>query len=147
MSNPYDLDRFVEAQDQRAGVTTLYEQALDELRAGRKQSHWMWFVFPQLAGLGSSLMAQKYAIRSREEADAYLTHPLLGSRLLTCVALVQAVGGRSAHEIFGSPDDMKFRSCLTLFAHAAKDGAVFQSALGKYFGGAFDPESMRILGV
>ena len=145
MSDPYDLDRFVEAQDARAGASTVYEQALAELRAGAKRSHWMWFVFPQLAGLGSSFMAQKYAIGSREEAGAYLAHPALGPRLLACVAAVQAVQGRTAHEIFGSPDDMKFRSCLTLFAHTAGGNAVSTAALAKYYGGVFDPASMQIL--
>jgi uncharacterized protein (DUF1810 family) len=146
MSNPYDLNRFVEAQDARDGEVTVYERALGELRSGSKRSHWMWFVFPQVAGLGSSFMAQKYAIASRAEAKAYLTHPVLGPRLLACVAAVQAVQGRSAHEVFGSPDDMKFRSSLTLFAQAAVDDAVFLAALAKYYGGALDPGSMRILG-
>ncbi|HEY2356269.1 MAG TPA: DUF1810 domain-containing protein [Phenylobacterium sp.] len=147
MSEPYDLDRFVEAQDARTGASTVYGQALAELRAGAKRSHWMWFVLPQVSGLGSSFMAQKYAIGSREEAGAYLAHPVLGPRLMACVAAVQAVEGRSAHEIFGSPDDMKFRSCLTLFAHAMPENAAFKVALAKYYGGAFDPGSMQILGV
>src|SRR5262245_14233201 len=106
----YDLDRFVDAQN------GAYERALSELRAGHKRSHWMWFIFPQIAGLGSSSMAEKYAIRSAEEASAYLADPVLGSRLLRCVDAVLAIEGKSAHEIFGSPDDLKLRSSMTLFA-------------------------------
>jgi uncharacterized protein (DUF1810 family) len=143
VSDSYDLARFVEAQDARG----TYGRALAELRAGAKQSHWMWFVFPQLAGLGASPMAQRYAIASRDEAAAYLAHPVLGPRLRDCVAAVNAVDGRTAHEIFGSPDDLKFHSCLTLFAHATADNAGFLTALAKYYGGAFDPASMRRLGV
>jgi uncharacterized protein (DUF1810 family) len=135
------LQRFVEAQDTGGA----YDRALAELRAGRKQTHWMWFVFPQLAGLGSSLMAQRYAIASLEEAAAYLSHPILGPRLREGVAAANAVQDRTAHEIFGSPDDMKFRSSLTLFAHATADNAGFLAALGTYYGGAFDPASMRLL--
>jgi len=142
MTDPHDLQRFVDAQD--AGGT--YARALAELRAGEKRSHWMWFVFPQLAGLGSSAMAQRYAIASRDEAAAYLAHPVLGPRLRECVAAVNAVEGRTAHEIFGSPDDWKFRSCLTLFAHATAENADFLTALETYYGGEFDPASMRILG-
>jgi uncharacterized protein (DUF1810 family) len=141
MSDPFDLQRFVDAQD-RGGT---YQEALAELRAGRKRTHWMWYVFPQLAGLGSSPMAQMYAIASREEAAAFLAHPLLGPRLRACVAAVNAVEGRTAHEIFGSPDDHKFRSCLTLFAHATTENADFLAALAKYYEGAFDPASMRLL--
>ena len=138
----YDLQRFVDAQD--AGGT--YERALAELRAGQKRSHWMWFVFPQLAGLGFSPMAQRYAIASLDEAKAYLAHPVLGPRLRACVAAVNAVAGRTAHDIFGSPDDWKFRSCLTLFAHATPDNADFLTAVSSYYGGEYDPASLKILG-
>lgn len=132
MSDPFDLQRFVDAQ---AGV---FDAALAELRAGRKRTHWMWFVFPQIAGLGSSAMAQAYAISGLPEARAYLAHPVLGPRLRAVTEAVNAVEGRSAHEIFGSPDDLKFRSSMTLFARASEE-AVFRGALAKYFGGAEDP--------
>jgi uncharacterized protein (DUF1810 family) len=139
----YDLQRFVDAQD--AGGT--YERALAELRAGQKRTHWMWFVFPQLAGLGASPMAQRYAIASLDEAKAYLAHPVLGPRLRACVAAVNAVTGRSAHDIFASPDDWKFRSCLTLFAHATPDNGDFLAALSSYYRGEYDPASLKILGL
>jgi uncharacterized protein (DUF1810 family) len=126
------LQRFVEAQD---GV---YQQALAELKAGAKRSHWMWFIFPQIAGLGHSAMAQRYAVTDLEEARAYLAHPLLGLRLRECTQAVLDVSGKSAHQIFGSPDDLKFRSSLTLF-HKASPNDVFQSALNKYFDGKSDP--------
>ncbi len=128
----FDLERFVSAQ------TPIIERAVDELRGGRKRSHWMWFVFPQIAGLGRSVMADYYAIAHLDEARAYLAHPLLGSRLKTCTELVLAVEGKSAHDIFGSPDDFKFRSSMTLFAVAAPEDKIFQSALEKYFGGEGD---------
>jgi uncharacterized protein (DUF1810 family) len=133
MTQTFDLQRFVDAQNDQ------YVEVLRELRAGHKTSHWMWYIFPQIRGLGSSFTAQKYAIASREEARAYLEHPLLGARLLECTQLVLAVQGRSAHAIFGSPDDLKFRSCMTLFARAADDSQLFEQALQKYFGGAPDP--------
>ncbi len=142
MSDPFDLKRFVDAQD--AGEA--YARALAELRAGRKQTHWMWFVFPQLAGLGASAMAQRYAISGPDEARAYLAHRVLGPRLLACVTAVNAVEDRSAHEIFGSPDDLKFRSCATLFGRISDDPGVFRAALGRYFGGAEDPATLRLLG-
>jgi uncharacterized protein (DUF1810 family) len=138
MGDRYDLQRFVEAQ---AGV---YEQACAELRAGRKRSHWMWFVFPQIRGLGSSPMAVRFAISGREEARAYLEHPLLGSRLRECAGIVVGVKGRTVEEIFGYPDDLKFHSSMTLFAKAAEgsEGSegerVFGVALEKYFGGEMD---------
>ena len=138
--DPYRLDRFVEAQ------RTSYDQALSELRRGRKTSHWMWFVFPQLAGLGSSPMAQRYAIGSLDEARAYLGHPVLGERLRTCTAAVNRVPGRSAHAIFGSPDDVKFRSSMTLFAAAAPDEPLFAEALATYFGAEPDPLTLAKLG-
>lgn len=128
----YDLERFVEAQN------SVYTQVIRELRAGSKQSHWMWFVFPQIAGLGHSSMARRYAISSLSEAAAYLDHPVLGDRLRECTRLVNAVDGRSISEIFGYPDDLKFHSSMTLFAHAAKDNVVFREALEKYFDRAED---------
>jgi uncharacterized protein (DUF1810 family) len=138
MADPHDLARYVDAQD--AGGT--YARALAELRAGRKQSHWMWFIFPQIAGLGFSPMAQRYAISSLHEARAYLAHPVLGPRLRECVAAMNANAGRTAPEILGSPDDIKFRSCLTLFAEATADNADFRAALAKYYGGEGDPETL-----
>ena len=132
MSNPYELKRFVDAQE---GV---YEQACAELRAGRKRSHWMWFVFPQIRGLGSSPTAVRFAISGMEEARAYLEHPVLGLRLRECAGIVVGVEGRSVEEIFGYPDDLKFHSSMTLFAKAAAEAGVFGEALGKYFGGRMD---------
>ena len=123
-----ELSRFVDAQ---AGV---YGTVLAELRAGRKQTHWMWFIFPQLAALGRSPTAKFYGLAGLEEAREYLRHEVLGPRLLECTGLVNAVSGRSAHEIFGSPDDLKFRSCVTLFHHAAPKEAMFTEALQKYCG-------------
>jgi uncharacterized protein (DUF1810 family) len=131
--DPYGLERFVEAQS-----NDVHAQALGELRAGHKASHWMWFVFPQIAGLGSSFTAVKFAISSKEEAKAYLDHPVLGHRLRACTELVTGVQGRSARQIFGPPDDMKFRSCMTLFASVAPDDSPFKRALDKYFAGELD---------
>jgi len=139
MSDPFDLQRFVDAQKRN------YDDALAELKAGRKTSHWMWYVFPQIAGLGFSAMAQTYAIGSLAEAKAYLSHPVLGPRLRECVAAVNAVTGRTAHEIFGSPDDVKFRSSLTLFAAAAPEEPLFGQALAAYFGGEPDPRTLEAL--
>ena|SRR5665647_359711 len=132
MTHRYDLARFVSAQ---AGA---YDDVLAQLRAGRKRSHWMWFVFPQLAGLGHSAMAQRYAIGSLDEARAYLAHPVLGERLRECSRLVLAVPGGDAHEIFGSPDDLKFHSSMTLFDRAAPQEPVFRRCLQKHFGGRLD---------
>jgi uncharacterized protein (DUF1810 family) len=132
MSDRFDLQRFVEAQ---AGV---YEQACAELRAGRKRSHWMWFVFPQIRGLGSSPMAVRFAISSLEEARAYLEHAVLGKRLLECAGIVVGVTGKTVEEIFGYPDDLKFHSSMTLFAKAQEGGGVFGEALERYFGGEMD---------
>jgi uncharacterized protein (DUF1810 family) len=126
--DPHDLARFVAAQE---GV---YTRALDELRRGRKTSHWMWFVFPQLAGLGGSPTAARYAIASLDEARAYLSHPVLGPRLVACVETVNGLTGATAEGVFGSPDVLKFRSCLTLFAQAAPDAAPFRRALETYYG-------------
>ena len=136
---PFDLERFVSAQ------ADVIERVRAELQRGRKQSHWMWFVFPQLAGLGSSPMANRYAIASLAEARAYLVHPLLGARLRECSELVLAIEGKKAGDMFGAPDDLKFRSCLTLFAEAAPDEIVFNVALEKYFAGAKDPRTLALL--
>jgi uncharacterized protein (DUF1810 family) len=133
------LDRFTAAQD---GV---YPRVIEELSAGRKRSHWMWFIFPQLAGLGSSAMAQRYALGGLDEARAYLAHPLLGARLRECSALVLAVQGATVHGIFGAPDNMKFHSSMTLFAQAAPDDALFRACLGKYFGGVPDQATLDLL--
>jgi uncharacterized protein (DUF1810 family) len=138
--DPFDLQRFVDAQ------APVMEAVRAELRAGRKRTHWMWFVFPQLRGLGSSSMARHYGISSLEEARAYLAHPVLGPRLRECCALLLAVPGRSAHEILGSPDDLKFRSCLSLFSLAAPDETVFGQALQRFYGGAADPRTLALCG-
>lgn len=143
MTAPHNLQRFVDAQ------LGIYEEVLAELRAGRKTSHWMWFVFPQLQGLGVSPTARFYALGGLEAAQAYLAHPLLGARLLECTRLVNAVPGHTLHEIFGTPDDLKFRSCMTLFAAAAgseAEGRPFREALVKYCAGAGDPRTLGLLG-
>jgi uncharacterized protein (DUF1810 family) len=134
----FDLERFIDAQDR------VYSRVIAELEAGEKRSHWMWFVFPQLAGLGHSAMAQHYGIEGIEEARAYLAHPVLGARLGECVELVMRHGDRTAHAIFGSPDDLKFRSSLTLFDRAADDGP-FSSALEMFFDGSGDPRTGAML--
>jgi uncharacterized protein (DUF1810 family) len=143
-ADPYDLARFVAAQ------APCYARVREELAAGEKTSHWMWFIFPQLRGLGMSSTARRFGLSGLEEARAYLAHPLLGSRLRECARLVLAVEGRSAHAIFGSPDDLKLRSCLTLFAQAvapspAPDTRVFGEALAKYYGGEPDPRTLELL--
>jgi len=135
----YDLGRFLTAQ---AGV---YEQALAELTRGRKQSHWMWFVFPQIAGLGFSEMSQRYAIADAREARAYLAHPVLGPRLRACFQATLAVDGRTAHQIFGSPDDVKLRSSATLFAAVSEPDSVFQQVIDKYFDGQPDLQTQQLL--
>ena len=136
---PFDLDRFVQAQEPvLAGV-------LRELGEGRKRTHWMWFVFPQIAGLGHSAMAQRYAIASPAEARAYLRHPVLGPRLTECTGLVNRVQGRSIHQILGSPDDLKFHSSMTLFALADPGEAAFRQALEKYFDGVPDARTVEAL--
>ena len=134
-----DLQIFVQAQED------IYEQALAELKNGSKESHWMWFVFPQIAGLGNSEMARKYAIPNLADAKAYLSHDLLGSRLRECTEAVLAVEGRTAHEILGSPDDVKLKSCMTLFEVADGPDSVFSSILEKYFEGQRDERSLMIL--
>ena len=138
MTDPFDLERFVGAQ------SPVYERVLAELRRGRKQSHWMWFIFPQLAGLGHSAMAQRFAIASTREAAAYLAHGILGPRLRECTALVNAVEGRSITEILGSPDDLKFCSSMTLFA-AVSGETEFSSAIAKYYGGTRDRRTLDLL--
>jgi uncharacterized protein (DUF1810 family) len=138
-SDPYDLARFVEAQ------RLSHETALAEIEHGRKVSHWMWFVFPQADGLGFSATAKRYSIASLAEAEAYLRHPILGPRLAACASAALAVDGRSARDIFGSPDDLKLRSCATLFAAVSPAGSVFHRLLDKYFGGQADAETLRLL--
>ena len=137
--DPHDLARFVQAQ---AGS---YEQALAEVRSGRKHSHWMWYVFPQFEGLGFSATSRRYSIKSVEEAKAYLSHPVLGPRLAACARAALSVEGRSALEVFGSPDDMKLKSCATLFASVSPAGSVFEQILDKYFSGKRDDKTLRLL--
>jgi uncharacterized protein (DUF1810 family) len=132
MNDPFDLQRFVKAQN------PVYEQVCAELRAGQKEGHWMWFVFPQLRGLGHSAMAIAFGIASRQEAAAYLDHVVLGPRLRECTRLVNILEGRSISQILGYPDDLKFRSSMTLFATVASDNQVFNDGLQKYFGGEPD---------
>lgn len=139
VSDPFDLQRFVDAQER------VYDGVLGELRAGRKRSHWIWFIFPQVAGLGSSPTAARYAISSLDEARAYLGHEVLGPRLHQCAQLVNAVQGRSIGEIFGSPDDLKVRSSMTLFAHATQDNHDFVQLLERYYDGGEDPLTLEKL--
>lgn len=138
MTDPFDLERFVRAQNPVFGVIQ------GELTRGRKQTHWMWFVFPQIAGLGFSTMSQRYAIGSRAEAETYLAHPILGARLIDCTRLVLAVEGRTINAILGTPDDAKFRSSMTLFGAVAGE-PVFDEALAKYFEGERDGATLDIL--
>ncbi|AWM40969.1 hypothetical protein GobsT_04410 [Gemmata obscuriglobus] len=144
-NDPYDLNRFVAAQ-QGGGGRSDYATALAEVRAGDKVTHWMWYVFPQFAGLGFSAMSQRYAIKSRAEAEAYLAHPVLGPRLLECAEAALGVAGKSALDIFGGPDDAKLKSCATLFAHISPDGSVFHQLLERFFGGERDEKTLRLLG-
>ena len=137
--DPYDLTRFVRAQEGD------YAQALAELEGGRKRSHWMWYVFPQFEGLGSSATSKRYAIKSIAEARAYLAHPILAPRLLECAEAVVRVEGRSATEIFGSPDDLKLKSCATLFAPLLPPGSVFDRLLAKYYGGERDGRTLQLV--
>ncbi len=139
MSDPYHLCRFTDAQESD------YRSALTEIEAGRKVSHWMWYVFPQYDGLGFSPTSKHYAIKSPEEAEAYLGHPVLGPRLGECVEALLAVTGRSAHQIFGSPDDMKLKSCMTLFAHISPEGSAFEQVLDKYFDGHRDLTTLELI--
>jgi uncharacterized protein (DUF1810 family) len=133
------LDRFVEAQDD------VYDDVRSELVSGEKRSHWMWFIFPQIAGLGYSSMAQRYAIASLDEAQAYLAHPILGTRLRECVSILNTLEGRTINQIMGYPDDVKLRSCLTLFSKATEDNRVFLDVLDKFYEGKMDPETLKRL--
>lgn len=137
-ADPFFLERFVQAQ------APVYRRVLEELRVGRKTSHWMWFIFPQIAGLGRSAMAERYAVSGLDEARAYLEYAVLGVRLRECTTIVLAHVDRSAHAIFGSPDDLKFRSSMTLFA-AAGGGEPFETALAQFFDGEPDPATLRLL--
>ncbi len=137
--DPYDLERFVEAQSR------VIDTVRAELRQGSKRSHWMWFIFPQIRGLGASPTALHFAIASREEAAAYLKHPILGPRLIDCTQLVLSVNGRTSEQIFGEIDSLKFRSSMTLFAQATLKEAVFEQALQKYFDGESDPLTLELL--
>jgi uncharacterized protein (DUF1810 family) len=139
--DPFNLQRFVEAQN------PVFARVCAELGAGRKNTHWMWFVFPQIAGLGHSQLARQFAISSRAEAAAYLDHPVLGPRLRECTRLVNATEGRGIEQIFGYPDDLKFRSCMTLFAHSSADNQLFTEAMRKYFAGEYDRATLDRLGL
>ena len=139
--DPHNLSRFVQAQEDD------YEQALAEIRSGRKRSHWMWYIFPQIDGLGFSSTSRRYSIKSVAEAEAYLSHPVLGPRLVECAEATLRVEGRSAFEIFGSPDEMKLRSCATLFACVAPAGSVFDRLIDKYFQGQRDGKTLHLLGI
>ena len=138
--DPHDLSRFVRAQED------YYEQALGEIRSGQKRTHWMWYIFPQIDGLAFSSTSMHYSIKSVEEAKAYLDHPVLGPRLLECAEAVILVEGRSPTEIFGSPDDLKLRSCATLFARVLPSGSVFDRLLGKYYRGRRDGRTLQVVG-
>jgi uncharacterized protein (DUF1810 family) len=137
--DPFDLSRFVQAQDET------YDQALSELERGRKQSHWMWYVFPQLDGLGFSPITKRYSIKSEDEARAYLAHPTLGPRLFECAEAILRIDGKSAREILGSPDDLKLKSCATLFARVSPPGSVFEQILEKFYSGERDGATLRLL--
>ena len=139
-ADPYDLARFVLAQERD------YARAISEIRSGRKRSHWMWYIFPQFDGLGFSSTSKQYAIKSAAEAEAYLRHPILGPRLVEIAEATASIEGRSALEVFGSPDDMKLRSCATLFAKVSPAGSVFERLLARYFDGEGDAETLRLLG-
>ena len=139
--DPYDLSRFVHAQADD------YDRALAEIRSGRKRTHWMWYIFPQLDGLAFSATSKRYAIKSAAEAAAYLAHPILGPRLRECTEAVLHIDGRSASAIFGSPDDLKLRSCATLFASVSPPGSVFDRLLAKYYGGERDAKTLQLLGM
>jgi uncharacterized protein (DUF1810 family) len=141
MRDPYNLDRFLEAQ------SGIYERVLDELRRGQKSSHWMWFIFPQIRGLGHTETSIFFAISSLPEAKAYLEHPVLGPRLRECCDLVMRIEGRSASQIFGSPDDLKLRASMTLFAQAFEENTMFKKVLQHYFDGRFDPRTLELLGI
>ncbi len=139
MNDPYNLQRFVDAQ------SPVFERVLSELRQGRKSGHWMWFIFPQINGLGHSETAARFAISSRREAEAYLNHPILGPRLRECARLVTLIEGSSIQQILGYPDDLKFRSSLTLFARVTPDNQIFQDALDKFYDGEYDAMTLERL--
>ena len=139
MTDTFNLQRFIKAQDQ------VYLSVLEELRDGYKRGHWMWYIFPQIQGLGGSAMSHKYAILSQDEAKAYSEHPILGSRLQECTQLVMAVEGRTAEQIFSYPDHLKFRSCMTLFERSATEPSIFRAALLRYFSGKPDNLTLDIL--
>ena len=136
---PSMFEHFVQAQD------PVYATVLEELAAGKKRSHWMWFIFPQLKALGRSPMAERFGLESLQDAQSYLAHPIVGPRLLECTEMVNALAGRSVHEIFGSPDDLKFRSSMTLFAHVTRVEAAFSEALGKYYPDGEDPLTLPLI--
>jgi uncharacterized protein (DUF1810 family) len=138
--DPYDLNRFVQAQSGD------YEQALAEIRAGRKRSHWMWYIFAQFDGLGFSSMSKRFAIKTLAEAEAYLAHPILGPRLVECAEAALGVEGKTATEVFGSPDDLKLKSCATLFACVSPEGSVFHRLLDQFYGGGRDEKTLRLIG-
>ena len=140
MTDPHDLERFVSAQQRE------YERALAEIRGGRKWSHWMWYVFPQIDGLGFSTMSREYSIKSVAEAEAYLAHPVLGARLVECASALLDIENRSASDILGSPDDMKLRSSATLFARVSPPGSVFHRLLDRYFDGRPDERTLQLIG-
>jgi uncharacterized protein (DUF1810 family) len=139
VNDPFDLSRFVTAQEDN------YQEALSEIRAGQKRTHWMWFIFPQIDGLAFSSMSKRYSIKSIEEAQAYLKHLVLGLRLLECAEAVMGVEGRTITEIFGSPDDLKLKSCATLFAAVSPPGSVFERILEKYYHGKRDDKTLQLL--
>ena len=140
VSDPFDLAHFVRAQEAD------YDRALGELRAGRKRTHWMWYIFPQLVGLGTSHLANRYAVRSLDEARAYLAHPLLGPRLTACAEAAVSVEGKTANDIFGFPDDLKLRSSATLFALVSPPGSAFERVLAKFYRGQWDERTLELLG-
>ena len=139
MNAPYNIQRFIDAQESN------YQSALAEIAAGQKRSHWMWYVFPQYDGLGFSSISKHYSIKSPAEARAYLNHPILGHRLRQCVDALLSVTGRSAHQIFGSPDDVKLKSSMTLFAHVSPGGSTFERVLDKYFDGQWDVKTLELI--
>lgn len=141
MDDPYDLNRFVQAQEGS------YKQALAEITSGRKRSHWMWYIFPQIDGLAFSSTSKHYSIKSIDEARAYLAHPVLGPRLLECAEALLRINGRSATQIFGSPDDVKLRSCATLFACVSPASSIFERLLQKYYAGGADVKTLELLGI
>jgi uncharacterized protein (DUF1810 family) len=137
--DPFDLIRFVRAQE------GTYDQALSELKLGRKRSHWIWWIFPQLDGLGFSPITKRFSIKSEDEARAYLAHPILGPRLIECAEAIVSVEGKSARDILGSPDDLKLKSCATLFAQVSAPGSVFEQILEKFYSGERDPATLGLL--